>query len=168
MLQKCQENDLDHASNPSVLGIQNSCTNFFIMASEKLCMFYAVKKDFADYWQCCQPLQFIIFGLLEFADIKISTFMSSLVGNFDHGYSTVWKFGNFYGNKILREINFGWFQMVKNCRFNNFEGFEFFTFGKISHLKVSKPKNSKFRAAQMVKMAVFRASKCKKLILCKI
>ena len=24
--QKCQENDLDHASNPSVLGIQNCCT----------------------------------------------------------------------------------------------------------------------------------------------
>ena len=25
---------------------------------------------------------------------------------------------------ILREIHFGWFQNVKNCRFNNFEGFD--------------------------------------------
>ena len=26
---------------------------------------------------------------------------------------------------ILREINFGWFQKVKICHFNNFQGFEF-------------------------------------------
>ena len=42
-------------------------------------------------------------------------------------------------------------------------------FGKISHLKMSKvPKNSKFRAAQMVNMAVFGASKLPKLNSCKI
>ena len=38
-------------------------------------------------------------------------------------------------------------------------------FGKISHLEMSKiPKNSKFKIAQMVKMAVFGASKWPKLI----
>jgi len=78
----------------------------------------------------------------------------------------LWKFGNFYANLILREINFGWIQMVENCRFNNFEAL---IFRKISHLKVSKvPKNSKFRAAQMVKIADFRASKLPKLISRKI
>ena len=39
-----------------------------------------------------------------------------------------------------------------------------FDFGKISHLKMSKvPKNVKFRAAEMVKMAVFGALKLQKL-----
>ena len=37
-------------------------------------------------------------------------------------------------------------------------------FGKIIHLKMSKvPKNSKFRAAEMVKMAVLVALKLQKL-----
>ena len=42
-------------------------------------------------------------------------------------------------------------------------------FGKISHLKMSKvPRNSKLRVAQMVKMAVFGASKWPKLVSRKI
>ena len=152
MLQKCQENDLDHASNPSVLGIQNSCTNFFIMASEKLCMFYAVKKDFADYCQCCQPLWFIIFGLLEFADIKMSTFMSSHFRNFDSGNLAIFVPIWFYVKSILS--GFRWLKtavltILRLCFFRN-----------NSHLKVSKvPKNSKFRVAQMLKIAYFGASK---------
>ena len=44
-----------------------------------------------------------------------------------------------------------------------------FDFGKMSHLKVSKlPKNAKFRAAQMVKMALFGAFKHPKKISRKI
>ena len=54
----------------------------------------------------------------------------------------------------LGEINFGRFQRVKNCCVNNFEGSNFEFLG-IPLLKMSKlPKSSKFRAAQMVKMAV--------------
>ena len=53
------------------------------------------------------------------------TDLSSLIGNFDWGYSTVWKFSHFPATLILREIYFGWFQRVKNCHFNTFGGFEF-------------------------------------------
>ena len=70
----------------------------------------------------------------------------------------MWKIGNFTATLILREINFGSFQKVKNCRFNNFGGFEFGFMEKT--LEMSKvPKNSKVRAAQVVEMAVFLASK---------
>ena len=44
---------------------------------------------------------------------------------FDCEYSTVWKFSNFPATLILLEITYGSFQKVKNCRFNNFGGFEF-------------------------------------------
>ena len=33
---------------------------------------------------------------------------------------TVWKFKDFFYHSILREINFCWFQQVKNCHFSNF------------------------------------------------
>ena len=57
---------------------------------------------------------------------------------FKCGYSTVWKFSNFPATLILREINFGWFQKVKNCHFNNFGGFEFWFFEKLHTLKCQK------------------------------
>ena len=39
-------------------------------------------------------------------------------------YHTVWKYHNFSVVDILREINFGWVQKVKNCHFINFGGLE--------------------------------------------
>ena len=81
----------------------------------------------------------------------------------------MWKFQKFSVTNILREINFGWFQKVKNCHFNDFEGFEFSFFFGISLLKMSEiSKKSKFRASQMVKMAIIGALKWPKLISRKI
>ena len=37
------------------------------------------------------------------------TDLGSRIGNFDCGYSTVWKFSHFSTTLILREINFGWY-----------------------------------------------------------
>ena len=69
----------------------------------------------------------------------------------------VCKFSNFPVTLFLREINFGAFHKDKNWHFNNFESFEFW-FLEISLLKRSEiPKTSKFRAAKMIKMAVFGA-----------
>ena len=59
-------------------------------------------------------------------------------------YFTVWKFGNFSTTLISLEINFGWFQKVKNCRFNNFEGFEFWFLEKFHAWKCQNfPNNQK-------------------------
>ena len=78
--------------------------------------------------------------------------------------NTVWKFSRFPATLILCEINFGWFQRVKNYRFNNSEGIELWFSRKISHLKMSKvPKNSNFRTAQTVKIAVFWCFKMTKI-----
>ena len=46
----------------------------------------------------------------------LPTDLSSLIGIFDCEYATVWKFSNFTAALILREINSGGFQKVKNCR----------------------------------------------------
>ena len=40
-----------------------------------------------------------------------------------------WNFSKFSATLILREINFGWCQRVKNCHFIHFGGFEFWIFG---------------------------------------
>ena len=50
--------------------------------------------------------------------------------DFDCGYWTGWILSNFPATLILGEINFGWFQKVKNCPFNNFEGFELWFYEK--------------------------------------
>ena len=69
--------------------------------------------------------------------------------------SMTWKFKDFSATQILREINLGWFQKVKNCCFNNF---------MILNLKMSKiPKNSKSRAAKMVKVADLETLKSLKI-----
>ena len=66
----------------------------------------------------------------------------------------------FYVKSILVD-----FKRTKKSRFNNFEGFEFWFLEKFPTWKCQKfPKNSKFIAAQMVKMAVFGGSKWPKLI----
>ena len=91
----------------------------------------------------------------------VCTDLSSLIGIFNCGYSIVWKFSNFPVILILREISFSWFQKVKLCCLTIFR--------KISGLKMSKfLKNWKFRAAQLVKMVVFGASKWLKMISRKI
>ena len=78
---------------------------------------------------------------LEYRQTLICTDLGSLIWNFDYGYSTVWKFGNFPGSLILREIHLGWFQKVKNSRLNNFFGFEFWLWEK--KFKLNNVKNSK-------------------------
>ena len=78
-------------------------------------------------------------------------------------------FSTFHTTLILREINFDWFRKVKNCCFYYFGGFEFWFLRKMSCLKMSKSSQKLiFRSAQMVKMAVFWASKWPRLISCKI
>ena len=77
------------------------------------------------------------------------------------------KFNNFSASLILREINFGWFQNVKNCPFNNFENSDF-EFWKIHTWKIKNSQIYKFRPSQIVKMAVFRATKWPNLISRKI
>ena len=64
-------------------------------------------------------------GELHFRPFSPTTYLDSLIGNFDSGYSTEWKFSNFLAALILREINFGSFQKVKNCSLNNFKGIEY-------------------------------------------
>ena len=91
------------------------------------------------------------------------TDLGSLIGNFEWIFHS-WKFSHFLATLILQEINFCWFQKVKNWRFNNFECFEFWFFRKISHLKMlTVAKNSTFRAAQIAKMGVLRALKITKI-----
>ena len=65
----------------------------------------------------------------------------------------LWKFSNFPAILILREINFGWVQRVKTVISSILEAMNIDFLG-ISLLKMAKiSKNSKFTAAQMVKMA---------------
>ena len=97
----------------------------------------------------------------KFHSEKNCTDVASLIGNFGCRNSTVWKFTNFPTTLILCEINFGSFQRVKKCRFNNW----ILIYRKILLLKMPEViKNSNFRAAQMVKMVVIGASKWQKLI----
>ena len=48
---------------------------------------------------------------------------------------------------ILREINFGFIWMVKNCHFNNFGGFEFSFLGILDISNVEFFQKSKFKAS---------------------
>ena len=60
---------------------------------------------------------------------------------------TVCKLSYFLAILILREINFGKFQQVKNCHFTYLRP-SILIFGIISHLQMSKiSKNAQFRAA---------------------
>ena len=87
-----------------------------------------------------------------------------LVQHFQCCQLTVWNLAIFltlwfYVKSILAD-----FRMSKTVVLTILEGLKFELLG-ISHLKMSKvSKNSKFRAAQMLKMAVFGASKWHKLI----
>ena len=63
--------------------------------------------------------------------VFFTTDLGSLIGNFEHGYSTVWKI-IFLATLILGEINFVWYQRVKYCRFYNFGGFEFWVYGNFT------------------------------------
>ena len=95
-----------------VTGLQ--CQIFFF--SKKTLQFFFVLQVIL-IWQVKDlPCHFLIWT---------STDLGSLIGNFNCGYWTVWKFCIFSATMILREINFAWFQMVKKCSFYNFEGFEF-------------------------------------------
>ena len=72
---------------------------------------------------------------------RLLTDLGSLIGIFDFGYATVWKFSNFPGTLILREIDFGWFQKIKMFRLNIEQQslrVWILIFGKTSHLKCQK------------------------------
>ena len=81
--------------------------------------------------------------------------LGSIIENFNCRYSTVWKFSKFPITMILREINFGRFQSVKNCRLTilktlNFWFFiNFCTFWRLQFNKLTN-----FRAPKMAKTAV--------------
>ena len=45
--------------------------------------------------------------LARYIRFIVSTDLGSLFGNFDFGFSTVWKFSNFSAASIQHEINFG-------------------------------------------------------------
>ena len=78
----------------------------------------------------------IKFALLNLCTSIANTDLGSLIGNIQCG-----NFWNFLATLILREINFGWFQKVKNCYLItwgalNFEFLEFLTFSSVKFPKV--------------------------------
>ena len=75
---------------------------------------------------------------------------------------------NFPATLTLLEINIGWFQKFKNCRFNNFEAsnFDFWKNFTLENVKIGK--NSKFRYSEIENMVVLGASKWHKLVSHKI
>ena len=100
------------------------------------------------------------------ASRKFHEFIQNL--NFKLYYLTVWKFSNFPATLTLREINFGWFQKVKNCNFSNFEVWILLLEYNFILENVKIYQNSKFRAAKMIKIAVFGAIISPKMISRKI
>ena len=53
-----------------------------------------------------------LLGKQKISDFIHNTDLGSLIGNFDYGYFTMWKFNNFSVTLILSKINFGRFQRV--------------------------------------------------------
>ena len=70
--------------------------------------------------------------------IYISSNFHNLIWHKVSWNCTMWKFSNFPATLILRDINFGWFQKVKNCHFNKFEGFEYWFLEKFHIWKCQK------------------------------
>ena len=94
-----------------------------------------------------------------------STDLGIKLWTFDCGYPTVLKFSNFSATLNLREINFGWFQKVKDCYFNHFEGFEFWFLQKFHTWNVkSSQKNQNSKPPKWVKWQFFTFSNQPKLI----
>ena len=68
-----------------------------------------------------------------------NTDLGSLIGKFDCEFSTVWNFSQFPGaTLILQNIDFGWFQRVKNCHFTILEALNFDFFWKSLAWKCQK------------------------------
>ena len=65
-----------------------------------------------------------------YVHIKICT----RLGQPDWEFS-MWKFNDISDTQILREINFLWFQKVKNCHFDHLSCSEFCIFGNFWHFK---------------------------------
>ena len=75
-----------------------------------------------------------------------TTDLGSLIGNFDCEYSTEWKFSKSPATLILHEINFSWFQKVKNAISTILEASNF-DFWKIFTLEnVKTPQKFKFQS----------------------
>ena len=85
-----------------------------------------------------ERVSFIFWALPTLYTSEFYTDLGSLIGNFDYAYSTVWKSSNFPATLILHEIDFGWFEKVKHCHFNNFEGLEFWFLEKFHTWKCQK------------------------------
>ena len=81
---------------------------------------------------------------------RVCTDLGSLIGNFDRGYSSDWKFSNFPATLILCEINLGWFQKGKNCNFNNFWGFELWLLEKCYTWKFPKFPKIRFQTSKLI------------------
>ena len=77
----------------------------------------------------CKSPSLLIF-LKRVSKVKF-TDLDSLIGNFECGYFTVWKFPNFSATVISREINFG-----QKLSLSQFWRLRILNFGKITHLKM--------------------------------
>ena len=87
--------------------------------------------------------------------------------NSNTDYCRVWKSNNFSATLILREINFRWFEKVKNCHFNIFFwGFQLWFFWKSHTWK--RQKFPIIQNSEPLKMAFLETSKWLKLISRKI
>ena len=75
----------------------------------------------------------------------------------------MWKFQDFSATQILREINVGHFEAPKTAILTIWAALNFEFVDIFDIFKREIAKKSKIRAAQMVKMAVFWASKSPKL-----
>ena len=139
-----------------------TCFEFEIISLHKFCVTTCVffKSISAKRWRWCAFLQFIFRLHSSFSDNQCCQLNLKLIwGNLKNCKSLehiVWKFSNFPAPLILREIIFGWFQKVKNCHFDRFEGYHYWFFLGISYISHQKfPKYSKFRYTKLVKKAVF-------------
>ena len=90
-------------------------------------------------FQLALPLKVCIFDpiLVKTKCVWEENFLTTDLGSLIR-HSTVCKFGNFPATLILREINFGRFEKVKNCHFNYLWGFEFWFLEKFHTWKCQK------------------------------
>ena len=73
--------------------------------------------------------------------------------------SMTWKFKDFSATQILREINLGWFQKVKNAILPIWEGLDFAFYENFIFASVKNSQKFTFWSAKMVNKLFFGASK---------
>ena len=80
------------------------------------------------------------------------TDLGSLIGIFDSGYSTVWKFSKVPCTLILREVNFDGFQKIKNFRLTILVALNFDFWKKFKIQSCSNGQNGSFGASKWAKL----------------